>query len=622
MEINDWETTDVLICGCGPTGAMLSAYLGQMSIPNVVLEREADITTDPRGIALDEDGIRFLQGVGIYDSIFTEIGTCMRKFNFISGTELVLEKSPFLTLDYSTTSGGTGHIGFLCHKQPILEKNLRRAMSASSFCALRSESTVYELSEDEQWVYCNYRDANGIERRIRARFFVGADGKTGFTRKQYLEPKGVQMEKVTEEFYEETWVALNWKITLPTPECHPEFPLWALGYTPEQVYDLFFPEEFCFLCNPNRSAVCGRFGLPTDRLWRFEFVVRPGEDGYEMAKPESIKKVVFPYVTHQGSRYGLAHDVQFPDDCINIIRARPFTFSARSCNVWAKDRVILCGDAAHVFPPFGGQGIASGFRDAVSLAWRLALLCRQQQPTPNLHKQVLRAWYQERKQQLEMSLATTLQNGKFVCEANLGKIFIRDWYLWLIQLFPTWRRDLQLGRRKEGLIRYMYSDGMPFMPQFNGGLTLPQVFCKDMTGKVHFTDDVIFRCEHKSIFRLFVYLCNDEELALTRTVLERVEDLSRGEFAAEKVPHIIENITNSPVEDVRNLFRVASAEEFAQSALCRDRPEPTYYEPHLIRTMVGAKYIIMRPDRVIFAACNDEQDLKTAIGCMNDILRC
>lgn len=76
MEGKDWETTDILICGCGPTGAMLSAYLGQMNIPHVVLEREIDITTDPRGIALDEDGIRALQGLGLYRSIYTDIGTC------------------------------------------------------------------------------------------------------------------------------------------------------------------------------------------------------------------------------------------------------------------------------------------------------------------------------------------------------------------------------------------------------------------------------------------------------------------------------------------------------------------------------------------------------------------
>jgi 2-polyprenyl-6-methoxyphenol hydroxylase-like FAD-dependent oxidoreductase len=70
----DMETTEVVIFGCGPTGAMLSANLGQRGIRNVVLERELDITQDPRGIALDEDGIRLLQGIGIYESIFTEIG--------------------------------------------------------------------------------------------------------------------------------------------------------------------------------------------------------------------------------------------------------------------------------------------------------------------------------------------------------------------------------------------------------------------------------------------------------------------------------------------------------------------------------------------------------------------
>ena len=70
------EATNVIIVGCGPTGALLSAYLGRASVHNVVLEREPEITTDPRGIALDEDGIRYLQGLGLYDKVFTDIGTC------------------------------------------------------------------------------------------------------------------------------------------------------------------------------------------------------------------------------------------------------------------------------------------------------------------------------------------------------------------------------------------------------------------------------------------------------------------------------------------------------------------------------------------------------------------
>lgn len=76
MSPNNYDTTEVVICGCGPTGAMLSAYLGRMNIPNIVLEKGMAITTDPRGIALDEDGIRLLQGLGLYSSIYTKIGTC------------------------------------------------------------------------------------------------------------------------------------------------------------------------------------------------------------------------------------------------------------------------------------------------------------------------------------------------------------------------------------------------------------------------------------------------------------------------------------------------------------------------------------------------------------------
>ena len=69
------ETTEVLICGGGPTGALLSAILSTLRVSNIVLEREPEITTDPRGIALDEDGIRMLQSIGVYDRIYTEIGS-------------------------------------------------------------------------------------------------------------------------------------------------------------------------------------------------------------------------------------------------------------------------------------------------------------------------------------------------------------------------------------------------------------------------------------------------------------------------------------------------------------------------------------------------------------------
>lgn len=92
------------------------------------------------------------------------------------------------------SEGNTGHIGVIAHKQPVLEKNLRSAVEESNFCELRSSCTLTAISEDEQWVYATYTDASGAEKKIRSKFLAAADGKTGFTRKMYLEPKGIQME--------------------------------------------------------------------------------------------------------------------------------------------------------------------------------------------------------------------------------------------------------------------------------------------------------------------------------------------------------------------------------------------------------------------------------------------
>jgi len=132
MASTETDTFDVIICGCGPTGALLSANLGRLGVRHVVLEREADITTDPRGIALDEEGIRILQGVGIYDKLYTDVGkrklstlpeailrtvltrrlTAMGYFRFIEGKG-GLHTTPFIQFDYNT-------VGYN-HESPLLE---------------------------------------------------------------------------------------------------------------------------------------------------------------------------------------------------------------------------------------------------------------------------------------------------------------------------------------------------------------------------------------------------------------------------------------------------------------------------------------------------------------------
>lgn len=426
--------------------------------------------------------------------------------------------------------------------------------------------------------------------------------------------------------YNETWVAINWHMDLPTPETHPDFPLWSKGYTPQQVYNLFFPEHFRFLCNPSRPSVCGRFGLPSDRLWRFEFVVRPGEDPWKMATKEQISRIIYPYLTHEGSRYGVEGSVTYPEDCITTLRSRPFNFSARSCNKWSIGRVSLVGDAAHQFPPFGGQGIASAFRDSTALAWRLAMLYQ----SPKLaHETILRAWYTERKQQFDTSLAVTVRNGEFVTNGNPFKAFLRDWTLWGMQLVPSWRKQLERGPR-DRMTRYSHEAGMPFLPEFNGGLQLPQVYAWDSAeGHVVFTDDLLFPLGKKGLFQMLILLDHLGEVTSALEATQGSSHITGNRVLEEEATVLIHDFqADLPAETIHStkarVARIATDAEFAaDSDLCRNRAPPDGYDAFRLRREVGkdVRFVVVRPDRFIYAACRTTDELRRSLQRLEGVLQ-
>lgn len=113
---------------------------------------------------------------------------------FISGYASDFSKAPFLKMRLGTSEGPTGHVGFIIHKQPELERALRDAAAMHDCCQFRSRSKVESIEEDEDYVTVGYTDATGLKRELRAPLIVGADGKTGFVRKNYLEPKDIVME--------------------------------------------------------------------------------------------------------------------------------------------------------------------------------------------------------------------------------------------------------------------------------------------------------------------------------------------------------------------------------------------------------------------------------------------
>jgi hypothetical protein len=253
-----------------------------------------------------------------------------------------------------------------------------------------------------------------------------------------------------------------------------------------------------------------------------------------------------------------------------------------------------------------------------------------------VHERVLEAWYMERKQQLEKSLASTIENGKFVTEANPFKIFLRTCYLFIMNLVPKWRHELHLGRRKEGLVRYQYSPGMPFVPELNGGLALPQVYCKSVVGgggggasEVFFTDDVLFSSNKTGLFQLLVYLERGSELAAARRTVASVQAVAGGEIRLDEATYIVEDMEDShsssdedEQDTLASVYQLATADEFAASPLCEGRPEPRNYDAHYLKKALrGAKYVIVRPDRFIFAACKNPHELERGLAAAGEYFR-
>jgi len=119
----------------------------------------------------------------------------MEIFNFVTGSTGDLFKKPLIQMDYSTTEGGTGHVGFICHKQPAMEKAIRDKLDQTPSSQLRPDSTLVNIAETADSVVVEYQTADGHVRKLKAPFLVGADGKTGFVRKRYLEGKGIILER-------------------------------------------------------------------------------------------------------------------------------------------------------------------------------------------------------------------------------------------------------------------------------------------------------------------------------------------------------------------------------------------------------------------------------------------
>ena len=172
------------------------------------------------------------------------------------------------------------------------------------------------------------------------------------------------------------------------------------------------------------------------------------------------------------------------------------------------------------------------------------------------------------------------------------------------------------------MVRYQWEDGrgMAFLPTLGGGGNFPQVYAAPLNGqlkeqKVFFTDDLIFPTTKSGLFQVVVLLLSVESAALVDEALSGLGEISGGCLEDDKAAIFI-NTTESRGLDSsrRKACRLATADEFAADpVLCAGRPEQIGYDPYLMSKEVGVdKYIILRPDRFAFAACDTRSELEYA----------
>ncbi len=387
------ESIPVAIVGGGPAGITTANLLGVYGVPAVVLERSETILDYPRAVGLDDEALRLLQGAGLAETLLRDMisNQPMRMFT-ASGRSFA---------DILPTTREFGWPRRNIFSQPLSEATLRAGLDRFESVQLRVGHEVVGLEQDGHGVRLDWKATDGRSGSLRADYVIGADGGRSTVRDQLLK---IPLEGTT---HAAKWVVI---------ECDND-PLDAASTA--------------LHCDPARPYVCAR--LPYG-LRRWEFMLFPGEDDEQMLRPEKVQQLLAPHV---------------PDPAaLNIIRARVYTHHSRVARDFRKGRVFLVGDAAHLTPPWIGQGLNAGFRDVGNLTWKVAGVVRGQ-----LDPSVLDTYTRERHAHAKAMIDLADQVGAIFSIRNRALAWLRDRLLLSMHMIPA-VRDYVLQFRFKPMPRY------------------------------------------------------------------------------------------------------------------------------------------------------------------------
>jgi 3-(3-hydroxy-phenyl)propionate hydroxylase len=318
----------VIVVGAGPAGCAAALLLADSGIPATLLERYPQPHPLPRAVHLDDEVARTLDRIGVSEGF-------LARSRPGSGLRL-LDARHRVMAEFSRDQQPSQH-GFpqanMFH-QPDLEELLLARVEAHPLIDLRRGAEVTGLDDDDAPgpltaapVRVHARTGGGLQ-TFTGRVVLGCDGANSTIR----ELAGITMEDLG---FTERWLVVDLQV--------------------EDGLNTWDGVEQ--ICDPARAAT---FMQVTGDRYRWEFRLLDGEDEADLITPAALGRLLQPW-TGRSDLAGL-----------HIIRSASYTFRARLASRFQAGRVFLLGDAAHLTPPFIGQGLAAGLRDADNLAWKLA----------------------------------------------------------------------------------------------------------------------------------------------------------------------------------------------------------------------------------------------------------
>ncbi|MCP3099571.1 bifunctional 3-(3-hydroxy-phenyl)propionate/3-hydroxycinnamic acid hydroxylase [Myxococcus sp. K15C18031901] len=312
------KTVDVIIVGCGPVGAMAANLLGQRGISTLVVERELSAHGQSRAISVDDEAQRIFQAAGLEGELGVGFHPCKR-LQYLDDDLRVLAEVDFTKLDEPN-----GHPVGALFQQPRMEEALRRGMARFAHVELWRGHLVESFVQGDGGLTAHVRDViTSRTTLVRAKYLLGADGAHSAIRRML----GLKLEGST---------GLEHALAITVGTSSPE------------------PDFSCYLCGPARRGFVTR--TAKDEM-RFDIMVPAGVDLDAVRQPESVRALIAPYI-----------DLS----TVEVRSANVYSYHSRIVSHWRVGRVFLLGDAAHLMPPFLGQGLCAGLRDALNLAWKLA----------------------------------------------------------------------------------------------------------------------------------------------------------------------------------------------------------------------------------------------------------